>query len=575
MHFHITTAIIIILQHINRIFTQGIPISPCPKVFQYRFDGTDWFGLLSVRNPNPSVALQIKVTLSMRGKPTTNYLGEIELLSRGQIQIDAPVVYKIKFPKTHFPPKLLQVTANNGIICVGQADQGIFLTQIQLEHTRKFTFIDDDEPSGILPEHTSFPATLKAGGEDVGETDFSSSIDTKFTAVQMPVRKVEIKHKPQALQDICGKIDKHLRSRKSSSQLTASVPTNAKASELHSREHTADGKIHIFASSAGDTRTKINDSDSQRTASPPPLTFIDKQSVLLSNTQNSTHFIDLKNSANSLPVSTLTRGSWPWLAAIYVNNMTSLAYQCAGTLVSTRVIISSAHCFHMHKQHYTANDVLAFLGRHNLRNWNEEHSVAAPVNDIFIHPDYDALLGTYDADIAIVVLKHQIRFNSYIRPACLWSGDTQLEYVVGERGFIVGWDLSHANSQSFMAAHRFTTAAGPRLINAPIVSNEVCFAANPQLHSLTSNRTFCAGMMLSANPPRDRLTLKSTGKTMLNGPCTGNSGAGLLLLRNKQWILRGTLSATLPSKQKKCISNQYVIYADVAKFLDWIIAFII
>ncbi|XP_067614085.1 uncharacterized protein [Eurosta solidaginis] len=261
MHFHITTAIIIILQHINLIFTQGIPISPCPKVFQYRFDGTDWFGLLSIRNPNPSVALQIKVTLSMRGKPTTNYLGEIELLSRGQIQIDAPVVYKIKFPKTHFPPKLLQVTANNGIICVGQVDHVIFLTQIQLEHTRKFTFIDDDEPSGILPEHTSFPATLKAGGEDVGETDFPSSIDTKFTAVQMPFRKVEIKPKLQALQDICGKIDKLLRSRKSSSQLTASVPTNAKASELHSREHTADGKIHIFASSSGGTRTKVNNND--------------------------------------------------------------------------------------------------------------------------------------------------------------------------------------------------------------------------------------------------------------------------------------------------------------------------
>lgn len=52
---------------------------------------------------------------------TQNYLGEIELLTRGQFLSDTPVLYKIKFPKNHFPPKLLQITTNNQVVCLGAA----------------------------------------------------------------------------------------------------------------------------------------------------------------------------------------------------------------------------------------------------------------------------------------------------------------------------------------------------------------------------------------------------------------------------------------------------------------------
>lgn len=48
-----------------------------------------------------------------------NYLGEIELLTRGQFASNAPVLYKIRFPKHNFPPKLVLISANNQVICVG------------------------------------------------------------------------------------------------------------------------------------------------------------------------------------------------------------------------------------------------------------------------------------------------------------------------------------------------------------------------------------------------------------------------------------------------------------------------
>jgi len=109
----------------------------------------------------------------------------------------------------------------------------------------------------------------------------------------------------------------------------------------------------------------------------------------------------------SLP--SITRGSWPWLAAIYVNNLTSLDFQCGGTLVSGRVVISSAHCFKLFNKRYTSNEVLVFLGRHNLKNWNEEGSLAAPVDGIYIHPDFNSQLSNYDADIAVIMLKDEVR----------------------------------------------------------------------------------------------------------------------------------------------------------------------
>ncbi|XP_050331231.1 serine protease gd [Bactrocera neohumeralis] len=564
MRLHFTTILIIILQQINRIFTQSIPISPCPKIFQYRFDGAEWFGILSVRNTDFAEALQIKVTLSMRGKPTTSYLGEIELLSRGQFHSNAPVLYKIKFPKTHFPPKLLHVTANNHVICVGQSDLSIFVTQIQLEHTRKFTFIGDDEPSDTLPEHAQFSATLMEDEEEDDDDIAFLSTDTKFSAEHLPITHGEIELKHMTLNSICGKTKPHLHNRASTSPLTAlaAKADNAKAPTLATNVQRSYQKSGRYA--AG-TQATTASSHNDRSGTPLVISS-DELPTLLSNAPirivTSTELGGFNSSLATSPQPLLTRGAWPWLAAIYVNNLTSLAYQCAGTLVSAHVVISSAHCFHFQRQHHKANEVLVFLGRHNLRNWNEEHSIAAPVSEIFLHPEYDATLGTYDADIAVLVLKIRIRFNTYILPACLWSGDSQLENIIGERGFLVGWGFSHTHGGVPLMDNQPTTAAVPHITEAPIVSNEVCFAANPRIRSLSSNRTFCAGLQTSSPVTRSAI-----------GPCTGDSGAGLLLERNNRWMLRGTVSAALPAQHKKCTDNQYVIYADLAKYLDWIMAF--
>ncbi|XP_034116172.1 serine protease gd [Drosophila albomicans] len=559
MKLYLTTIILLCCEQFAKTITaQGMPISPCPKMFQYRFDGVEWFGLIAVRNPEVH-GLQLRVILSMRGKPTTNYLGEIELLTRGQFTSNAPVLYKIRFPKHHFPPKLVLISTNNRVICFGSADHSIFMTQIQLEHTRKLSFIPDKKTSSlIVPSGGNLESEMAVGKEMPANHEFGSK--------QLP--HIQFKKKPfHSPVEICGKIDRSLDFRLPKSDLND-----------ESRFTSSD-------TSVGDTNR--SQSQSPIFVSPGDYDY-DGENVLDEvevDADDSVIFIDdppTTTTSKTLP--SLTRGAWPWLAAIYVNNITSLDFQCCGTLVSSRVVISSAHCFQMFKHRLTANEVLVFLGRHNLKNWNEEGSLAAPVDSIYIHSDYNQQISDYDADIAVLVLKDEVRFNTFIQPVCLWSGSSKTEYIVGEHGIVIGWSFDRSAANTTKHNSELTDTSNneadannskPKVLKAPIVSNEVCVKANADFKSLLSSRTFCAGVMV------DTSTQRQGGRAIHSGI----SGAGLMIMKNNRWMLRGTVSAALPSGRKRspsgnndaehCCGDQYLIYADVAKFIDWIMAFII
>ena len=174
----------------------------------------------------------------------------------------------------------------------------------------------------------------------------------------------------------------------------------------------------------------------------------------------------------------------------------------------------------------------------------------------------------------------------------MWSGPINTEYIEGEHGIVVGWALGGLSTSK----HTATASTVPKFVSTPIVSNKVCFQANPKYRSLSSNRTFCAGVILQKS---DATTLNKSGfdgkplrfqHPLPQGPCTGDSGAGLMLFKNNRWILRGTVSGSLPVTQisddssassaaapallnHSCSNNQYVIYTDVAKFIDWIFSF--
>lgn len=53
------------------------------------------------------------------------------------------------------------------------------------------------------------------------------------------------------------------------------------------------------------------------------------------------------------------------------------------------------------------------------------------------------------------------------------------------------------------------------------------------------------------------------------GPCTGDSGGGLMLQENDVWVLRGVISAG-QRLANRCDLTQPVIYTDLARHIDWV-----
>lgn len=65
-----------------------------------------------------------------------------------------------------------------------------------------------------------------------------------------------------------------------------------------------------------------------------------------------------------------------------------------------------------------AEDLLIYLGRYNLKLHYERGSLQEHVTDIIIHSDWNPSSDNYDADIAILMMEHQIKFSVYVRPVC-------------------------------------------------------------------------------------------------------------------------------------------------------------
>jgi len=83
---------------------------------------------------------------------------------------------------------------------------------------------------------------------------------------------------------------------------------------------------------------------------------------------------------------------------------------------------------------------------------------------------------------------------------------------------------------------------------------EDCHWSNPVFVSLTSNRTFCAGM-------RDG-----------TGPCNGDSGSGLVIFdpNTNRYQLRGIVSRSVRGSEPLCDLTKFTVFVDVAKYLPWI-----
>ncbi|XP_059485355.1 serine protease gd-like isoform X2 [Neocloeon triangulifer] len=239
---------------------------------------------------------------------------------------------------------------------------------------------------------------------------------------------------------------------------------------------------------------------------------------------------------------TVTRGSYPWLSAIYETTGTGLQFVCGGTLVSKKHVLTAAHCVSKAGERYaqSTKNVIVYLGKHNIVSFTEG-AVALDIKSIKNHPGYTGDALNAGVDLSVITFQTEVTFGPYIRPICLWNPVRDYR----NSGQVVGWGRDGFGK---------VVSPIPKEAKLSVVANSIC-RKDPDLARIMTNTTFCAG------------------STENNGPCKGDSGGGLYIWseRPRKWYIRGIVSQALwdPS-YNTCDLSKNVLFTDVSKTLSWI-----
>nr|XP_023958995.2 LOW QUALITY PROTEIN: coagulation factor IX-like [Chrysemys picta bellii] len=220
------------------------------------------------------------------------------------------------------------------------------------------------------------------------------------------------------------------------------------------------------------------------------------------------------------------RGHCPW--QVLIRNSRGYGF-CGGSLISSRWVVTAAHCLEIVKPHHvTVGD----FDKHQ----REVKEQKIEVQQSWIHPHYDS--DNYNGDIALLYLSSDVVFNEYALPICLPNPNlATLLTSEGTRGMVSGWGSTHQRGPGT----RFLMK-----VKLPIVSMETCRQSTAKL--ITDNM-FCAGYAAKAHDA-----------------CKGDSGGPFAVSYHDTWYLLGIVSWGEGCAEER----KYGAYTRVANYVPWI-----
>ncbi|XP_055540540.1 venom serine protease Bi-VSP-like [Wyeomyia smithii] len=240
------------------------------------------------------------------------------------------------------------------------------------------------------------------------------------------------------------------------------------------------------------------------------------------------------------------RGAWPWIAVLgyRASNFdltTGFRFLCGGTLITSRHVLSSAHCI---------QNLLFFvrLGEYDITSDNDgANPVDIYVEKTFVHEQYNA--KTIQHDIALIRLQQNAPLSNAIKPICLpveqAIRSADLTYY---SPFVAGWGAT---------SYRGPTASRLQEVQVVVVPIDQC-AFNYQLYfpdQIFDNTVLCAG-------------LPQGGKDS----CQGDSGGPLMLPQrssNGQYYYFNLIG--IVSYGYECAKAGFPgVYVKVGPYIPWI-----
>lgn len=209
--------------------------------------------------------------------------------------------------------------------------------------------------------------------------------------------------------------------------------------------------------------------------------------------------------------------------------------------------VSAAHCIHEKKSSFRRlpNQVVLFFGIYDLRRI-ESSTGSSAVAEITLHPDWDPLVNSYDADIALLRLNKPVEYSKQIKPICLWPNRSDFA-----RGTVVSWTDAGEDDPGYWNHDHDPLHNYPNTFDMPIRSGLQCLTLQPRFVPVASQRTFCAGGLNS-------------------GQCLeiGNSGASMAVQVDSQYFLHGIVSASFIDIAG-CDNITFTLFTDVSQFKTW------
>jgi len=245
---------------------------------------------------------------------------------------------------------------------------------------------------------------------------------------------------------------------------------------------------------------------------------------------------------NSQGATAAPDASFPWMSSLFLRHSTGEAYfMCAATILTSRVLVSAAHCFH---DQYRDKDWFVRVGDNYIAS-KDPSEQTFQVNLIVKHEDFVPLStpgGDGRNDIALMVIRTRegrgIIMDKFVTTACLPGRGMKIKRWAGEHCEIAGWGMQEYNN-----TNSYPDSARAAKIKVSTVPVSVC----NYLYSrdVLSTGKFCAGGSVDA--------------------CQEDSGGPLMCQHKGRYYLVG-----LVSSGKGCGSYPG-LYTDVARYNDWIV----
>ncbi|XP_023717855.1 serine protease gd isoform X2 [Cryptotermes secundus] len=535
--------------HLSNAFSSYA--TPCPSVFQYQLSSSgEWHGIINVPNPYPVVAVDIRVEMYAAGTVplmTKGFLGLknnlYEEWNRIRTGLKYYIQYKLEFPTYKSDsslkpplPTIKSITVNNEVICRGDKPDFSLLITLSYQHS---LFSDKCTSSSLNCPYNIDQSVQQRNNPTLGVYRPVPPTYDPTSAIYMP--------SPPTYEPT-------LAVYKPSSPNYETTPATYKPSsptyEPTPAVYGTSLSTHKTTSQVYAPLPTVYKQVTPKMPVPPPV-YISEPTKQETDPGKGTQCGTLIIRSNPLIThgEDTFHGQWPWHAALYLYVNRDIRYMCGGSFVGTRSVITAAHCVTKKEKPIRPGDFIVYLGRYNLRNLNEEGSQNKDVILIHVHPSYNGTSTT--GDIALLILSSTVQVTAIVRPVCLWGqDDSNLADIVNKEGLVVGWGLNENDEPTEILM----------MVSMPVVSQQTCIWSDPNYYSqFTSNKTFCAGFR--------------NGSSV----CNGDSGGGMVFPKYQSngtqiWMLRGIVSHSRLryGYANICDTRSYIVFTDVAQYLNWI-----